>query len=127
MPSNVFFSRAGKREFSAFLIGFGHSTGDAWLGLSQVLETYNGESAGGLNRGRYSSPEFDRLMEEARPILDPARRTALLQQAQRVALQQDAAILPLHVPDNVWAHRADLTYEGGIDEGTYAHRVHMKS
>ncbi|MBV8916198.1 MAG: ABC transporter substrate-binding protein [Acetobacteraceae bacterium] len=126
MPSNVFFTRAGKREFSAFLIGFGHSAGDAWLGLSQVLQTYSGEGVGGLNRGRYSSPEFDKLMEEARPIADPARRGALLQQAQRVAFQQDAAILPLHVPDNVWAHRADITYEGGVDEGTYAHRAHLK-
>ncbi len=127
MPSNVFFTRSGKREFSAFLIGFGHSTGDAWLGLSQVLQTFNSEGTGGLNRGRYSNPDFDRVMEEARGVSDLARRETLLRQAQHIALQQDAAILPLHVPDNVWAHRAGITYEGGIDEGTFAHRAHLKS
>lgn len=126
MPSNVFFTRSGKREFSAFLIGFGHSTGDAWLGLSQVLETYDGAGMGGLNRGRYSDPAFDRIMEDARGISDPPRREALLRQAQRIAFEQDTAILPLHVPDNVWAHRADITYEGGIDEGTLAQRTHLK-
>ncbi len=127
MPSNVFFTRAGKREFSAFLIGFGHSTGDAWLGLSQVLQTWNEAGTGALNRGRYSNPAFDALMEQARSVADPARRGALLQQAQGVAFQQDAAILPLHVPDNVWAHRTSITYEGGIDEGTFAQRAHLKA
>lgn len=126
MPASVFFTRSGKREFSAFLIGFGHSTGDAWLGLSQVLQTFNNEGTGGLNRGRYSNPAFDRVMDEARGVSDPARREALLHQAQHIGLQQDAAILPLHVPDNVWAHRAGITYEGGIDEGTFAQRTHLR-
>ena len=126
MPANVFFTRAGKRELSAFLIGFGHSTGDAWLGLSQVLQTYNGAGTGGLNRGRYSDPEFDRVMEEARGVFDTARRDTLLRQAQRIAFEQDTAILPLHVPDNVWAHRSDIRYEGGIEEGTLAQRTHLK-
>lgn len=127
MPSNVFFTRSGRREFSAFLIGFGHSTGDAWLGLSQVLQTYDGQGTGGLNRGRYSNPAFDKLMDEARSTTDPARRGSLLQQAQLLAFTQDAAILPLHVPDNVWAHRATITYEGGLDEGTLAHRAHRRA
>ena len=126
MPSNVFFTRAGKREFSAFLIGFGHSTGDAWLGLSQILQTYDPQGTGGLNRGRYSSPAFDALMNEARTMTDPAAREALIRRAQVLALQQDAAIVPLHVPDNVWAHRADITYEGGLDEATLAQNVHRK-
>ena len=123
MPSNVFFTRSGKREFSAFLIGFGHSTGDAWLGLSQVLQTYDGQGTGGLNRGRYSNPAFDALMEQARGVADPAQRGDMLRRAQALATA-DAAILPLHVPDNVWAHRAGIGYEGGIDEGTFAHRAH---
>lgn len=126
MPANVFFTRAGKREFSAFLIGFGHSTGDAWPGLSQVLQTFDGKGTGGLNRGRYSSPAFDAAMEAARSVTDPARRDALIRQAQRIAFVDDVGILPLHVPDNVWAHKAGLTYEGGLEEATLAHRVHPK-
>ncbi len=126
MPSNVFFTRAGKREFSAFLIGFGHSTGDAWLGLSQILQTYDAKGTGGLNRGRYSNPAFDALMDQARTTPDPAARETLIRRAQTLALREDAAILPLHVPDNVWAHRADITYEGGLDEATLAQNAHHK-
>jgi len=124
MPSNVFFTRAGKREFSAFLIGFGHTTGDSWLGLSQVLHSFDGKGYGGLNRGRYSNPAFDTIIDQARTVPDADARGALLRQAQEIAFHQDAAILPLHVPDNVWAHRANLRYEGGVDEGTLAQHLH---
>jgi peptide/nickel transport system substrate-binding protein len=128
MPSNVFFTRAGRREFSAFLIGFGHTTGDAWLGMSQVLHSFDAaRGLGGLNRTRYANPAFDALLEEARGALDPARREATLRQAQAVAFRQDAAILPLHVPDNVWAHRAAFTYAGGIEEGTLAQNLRPRS
>ncbi len=123
MPSNVFFTRAGRREFSAFLIGFGHTTGDAWLGMSQVLQSFDAaRGIGGLNRGRYSSAEFDGLMDQARGLFDPARRDALLRQAQLVAYR-DAAVVPLHVPDNVWAHRVALAYQPGVEEATLAHHL----
>ncbi|MFT8243022.1 ABC transporter substrate-binding protein [Roseomonas sp. BN140053] len=127
MPSNVFFTRAGKREFSAFLIGFGHTTGDSWLGLSQVLRTYDqARGLGGLNRGRYSSPDFDRVIDEARGVVDPSRRDAMLRQAQEIAFRRDVGILPLHVPDNVWAHRANLIYGGGLDENTLTQHLRPK-
>lgn len=123
MPSNVFFTRAGRREFSSFLIGFGHTTGDAWLGMSQVLHSFDAaRGLGGLNRGRYSSPAFDALMEQARGAADPGHRDALLRQAQRLAYA-DTAVLPLHVPDNLWAHRAAFTYDGGVEESTLAHHL----
>lgn len=123
MPSNVFFTRAGRREFSAFLIGFGHTTGDAWLGMSQVLQSFDRERGlGGLNRGRYSSAAFDALMERARGEVDGARRDALLRQAQQLAAR-DVGIIPLHFPDNVWAHRAAFTYAARIEESTLAHHL----
>ena len=87
MPSNVFFTRAGRREFSAFLIGFGHTTGDAWLGMSQVLYTYDPQRGlGGLNRTRYSNPAFDAVMD-ARGRVDPEARGALLRHAQDIAVR----------------------------------------
>ncbi len=127
MPSNVFFTRAGRREFSTFLIGFGHSTGDAWLGMAQVLHSFDAaRGLGGLNRGRYASPAFDGLMEQARGAADPAARDRLIRQAQRVAMGQDMAVLPLHVPDNIWAHRASLTYAAMVEESTLAHHLHPR-
>lgn len=123
MPSNVFFTRAGRREFSAFLIGFGSSSGDAWPALSQVLMTFNAERGlGGLNRARYSNRAFDALMEQARSETGEAR-ALLLRKAQSVAFVDDAAVLPLHFPNNTWAMRAGFTYRAGIDEGLLAQRL----
>jgi len=125
MPSNVFFTRAGRREFSAFLIGFGSSAADAYPGLSQVLHTYDrARGLGGLNRGRYSSPAFDAALAAARPLADPEARGAKLREAQRIGFAQDAGVLPLHFTMNIWATRAALIYDGGIEEGTYAHNLH---
>ncbi|EHM02451.1 ABC transporter, substrate-binding protein, family 5 [Acetobacteraceae bacterium AT-5844] len=127
MPSNVFFTRAGKREFSIFLIGFGHTTGDSWLGLSQVMHSYDQQRGlGGLNRGRYANPRFDALLDQARTITDGGQRDALLRQAQQIAFRDDAGILPLHVPNNTWAHRAGLSYEAGLDENTLTQHLHVK-
>ena len=94
--------------------------------MSQVLGTYDGKGHGGLNRGRYSNPAFDALMEQARTVTDIARCGALLRQAQAVAFTQDTAILPLHVPDNLWAHKAALVYDGALDEGTLAQNLRPK-
>jgi peptide/nickel transport system substrate-binding protein len=121
MPSNVFFSRAAKREFSAFLIGFGSSAGDAYPGMAQVLNTYDAvHGLGALNRERFSDPAFDALLAKSQVERDPAARDALLRQAARLAFVQDAAILPLHFPDNVWATRAGFTYLPAMEEGTLA-------
>jgi peptide/nickel transport system substrate-binding protein len=126
MPSNVFFTRAGKREFSIFLIGFGHTTGDSWLGLSQVLHSYDqARGLGGLNRGRYANPRFDALIDAARTATEMGQRDAVLRQAQEVAFREDAGIIPLHVPDNTWAHRAGLSYEAGLDENTLTQHLRM--
>jgi peptide/nickel transport system substrate-binding protein len=126
MPSNVFFTRAGKREFSIFLIGFGHTTGDSWLGLSQVLHSYDqARGLGGLNRGRYANPRFDALIDAARTATEIGQRDAVLRQAQEVAFREDAGIIPLHVPDNTWAHRAGLSYEAGLDENTLTQHLRM--
>jgi len=123
MPSNVFFTRSGKREFSAFLIGFGSTSGDAYPGLSQVLMTYNAtRGIGGLNRARYSNMAFDALMEQARTETGELRAD-LLRKAQGVAFTDDAAILPLHFPNNTWATRAGFAYQPAMEEATLAHHL----
>jgi oligopeptide transport system substrate-binding protein len=48
----------------------------------------------GDNRGRYSNPEFDRLVTDARATKDEAQRQELLQQAEKIAMD-DMALIPL--------------------------------
>jgi peptide/nickel transport system substrate-binding protein len=120
LPSNVFFTRAGRREFAFFLIGFG-SAGDAYPGLAQVLGTYDRERGiGALNRARFSDPAFDALLAQAQEQVEPAAREALLRRATRLAFVDDAAVVPLHFLQNVWATRRGLHYAARADENTLA-------
>ena len=48
------------------------------------------------NRGRYCSPEFERLMDRARTLSDRKARNAVLRQAEAVMIG-DAPVLPIYV------------------------------
>ncbi|MCZ0951291.1 MAG: peptide ABC transporter substrate-binding protein, partial [Rhodospirillaceae bacterium] len=53
------------------------------------------QSDGALNDSGYSNPEYDRLLAEASAEGDPQRRAELLQQAERIFLE-DLPIMPLY-------------------------------
>ena len=65
----------------------------------------------GLNRGRYSSPEVDRLLEEGARDADLERRKAVYAQVQRL-LAQDAPYISLWYPDAVCVTQKDVE---GVD------------
>lgn len=48
------------------------------------------------NRGRYCSPEFERLMDEARTLRDRKARNAVLRRAEAVMIE-DAPVIPIYV------------------------------
>jgi peptide/nickel transport system substrate-binding protein len=118
LPSNAFFSRAAKREFAAFLIGFGSSAADSYTGMSQVVHTFDAsQGLGGLNRFRFSDPAVDAALAASQTERDTGKRDALLREAARVAFVEDTALIPLHFPDNIWATRAGFTYTPRMNEG----------
>ena len=116
LPWSTYVSRAGKQEFPAFLFGWGTATVEPSDPLiAQVVTFDKSKGHGASNRGRYSNPALDKLVEEAVSTADDAKREKMLQDATRMAMQ-DVAIIPLHIQKNVWATRASLTYVPGIDE-----------
>jgi oligopeptide transport system substrate-binding protein len=61
---------------------------------SEFLALLRCASAG--NRGRYCSPRFEQLMDEARALTDPRARNARLRDAEAVMLD-DAPLLPIYI------------------------------
>lgn len=121
MPSAVYFTRAGKLEFSFILVGWGSDTAEASSPLKALLATYNSEKGmGQANRGRYSNPKMDALLGEALATVDDSRREKLLQQATEVAMS-DLGIITLYHQENVWATRKGIVYTPRADERTFAH------
>lgn len=125
MPKNIFFDRATKREFSAFLVGFGTTTGDSIRGMQQVVGTYDeAAGTGGFNRGRFSDPELDKIIAEAAAAFDPAERQKLLEQATERAFVTDQAVIPLHFEQQIWAMRKGLDFDARPIERTLAQDIH---
>lgn len=123
MPRSVYFPRGSNLEFSFLLVGWGAGSGEASSPLKSLLATYDKDKGmGAANRGRYSNPEMDRLLEEALRTVDDAKREKLLQDATRIAME-DYGIIPLHFQVNTWGTRKGLTYEPRTDEYTLAMSV----
>ena len=129
MPRSVYFKRASRGgegdlpEFSFILVGWGADSGEASNPLKSLIHTYDAEAGyGSSNRGRYSNPETDALIERALSTVDDAKRADLLAKATEVAME-DVAIIPLHYQVNAWALRKGLSYVPRTDEHTRAAEV----
>ena len=113
-------ARASRLEFSAFLVGWGSSSGEASNPLRALLSTYDpAKGRGTTNRGRYSNPQLDAMVEQAMGTADDGARERLLQQATRLAME-DVAFIPLHTQKNIWAMKPGLSYAARADEDTRA-------
>ena len=59
-------------------------------------------STSGNNRTRWKNARYDELIRSAAADSDPARRQAAYDEAQRILLETDAAIMPLFVATQNW-------------------------
>ncbi len=94
---------AQRGDFETYLVGWSGRVdpdGNSWTFL---------HSRGGQNDGKYSNPEVDRLLDEARAETDADKRRALYARVWQVALAQDHARIYLWHRRNIVAHTARLT------------------
>lgn len=124
MPWNSFVTRAGKQEFSAFLLGWGTATAEGTNPLRAQIATWDPRRGmGTANRGRYSNPAVDKLIDQALTTMDDAAREKTIQQATREAMT-DVPVVMLHLQKNIWATRPNLVIDPRVDEETHAMNVH---
>jgi peptide/nickel transport system substrate-binding protein len=122
-PGAMFFSRASHLEYSVIMGGAAIETGEATGILNPLLATYDSAAGAGTgNRGRWSNPRFDALIDSAFHTLDTDRRDALLRQAAFIA-SQDVAIIPVLWLAQIWGLRPGLSYAPRSDGYTLASEV----
>ncbi len=120
LPWANYVARAGKQEFSVFLLGWGVSSGEGLNPLRAQIATWNPQRGlGTANRGRYSNPAVDTLIDQAMATMDDGAREKIVQNAMRLAME-DVPVIQLHLQKNIWATRKGLTYEARVDESTQA-------
>lgn len=113
-----FIGRAGKQEFSSFLLAWGTSSGEASNPLKALIATSTpAKGWGTANRGKYSNPKVDELLAKALSTGDDKAREDVLIEATRVAMA-DLPFIPLHTQKNIWALRTGFTYVPRVDEET---------
>jgi len=123
VTKTVFFKNRDEFKYSAYLAGWGAGTGEMSDPLRALVATPIKEKGfGTTNKGRYSNPKMDAVLEDALKTVDDAKRESLLQQASKMALD-DQAIIPIHIEVTPWATRKGLVYAARADQYTFANDV----
>ena len=123
MPSNVFFGRRARKEFSVPMGGWSASAEETLLFFRTWITMLNRERGlGTSNYSDWSDPTFDADAVRALTTMDEAARAALLRAASARALEQ-MPVLPIHFESAVWAFRRGLTYAGRMDQQTLAQEI----
>jgi peptide/nickel transport system substrate-binding protein len=129
MTQGVFFRDASTGspdkgpKFSFILVGWGSGTGEASSPLKSLLATFDRDKGmGASNRGRYSNPQVDKLINDALATNEDAKRAELLARATELAIEE-VGIIPLHYQVNTWALRRGFGYKARTDEYTLATEV----
>jgi len=83
-------ARGGNQEFDILRMG--------WVGDYQDANTFLElfQTGSGQNFGKYSNPDFDRLIKRAATMPGGAARFAVLKQAEQILIDQDTAIIPIY-------------------------------
>ncbi|MGK7863332.1 ABC transporter substrate-binding protein [Falsiroseomonas sp. E2-1-a4] len=117
---SMWLSEAAQLRYSVNLAGF--SPNPELLGMLETqIHSWNTTlGLGTANRGRFSNPEIDAIIQRARTTINDDQRRTLTQQATRMALVDQTALIPLFFPVNTWAMRRGFTYEARTDEMTLA-------
>ena len=86
----VFLDKLRNDPFPVFRSGWGADYPDP----DNFMKLFTSDS--GNNNGRWKNPHYDQLLDQAARESDPAQRTALYDQAQKLLTETDAAIVPLY-------------------------------
>lgn len=121
--ASVFFSRRGKKEFSAFLAGWGAGTGEASSPLKSLVACRKPDLGyGTTNYTNYCNAQMDATLTQALATIDDAKREKLLQKAL-AEVAADTGIIPIHFEKTPWAMKKAFVYTPRVDQQTMAQEV----
>lgn len=123
-PLTVFFPARLRGDYSMDMMGIGAPTGDGQVTMTSFLHTNDkAKKAGAFNWMHYSSPELDKMLEDAGVEMDVEKRRAMVGKAMALVAQERPSI-PLATIRSAWAMRKDkVSFKGRADEDTLAMNV----
>ncbi len=124
VPHNVYVPQANANDYSMFDTFMLMDTFEPSQAMVLTFATKTPSKGWGeFNRGRYSNPDLDQLLDKAAHQVDPIQREATLRQAQAIVIN-DVAVVPLLRPLNIEAMRTALVHAPRADGFVFAADVH---
>lgn len=107
-----FLDTARQGNFDLTFLSWSNLTAD---GSELFYPNFHTDNVGASNRAQYSNEAFDQLVDESRTTTDQDKRLELLDQANRLMLDDDAVVIMYH---SIVTAAMDQSYEGLLLEAT---------
>ncbi len=107
-----FLDTARQGNFDLTFLSWSNLTAD---GSELFYPNFHSDNVGASNRAQYSNEAFDQLVDESRTTTDQDKRLELLDQANRLMLDEDAVVIMYH---SIVTAAMDQSYEGLLLEAT---------
>src|SRR3546814_17596612 len=120
MPPSAYFAKYKNAEFSAYILGWGNSSGDGSSILTSVVHSTNAETGRGSWNHHYATPELDTIISEALGTVDNTKREELYAEAMRKVMA-DASMISLYAQLVLVVTRKGLAYHPPATEAPLAH------
>jgi len=112
----LFYSRRNRLEYSAYVTNACPYIGQMSYSLRILTMTRDLPKGNGqINVSGYSNPEVDRLVTTALGTIDDEARRKLVQEASRIAVRDDRAVLAVIQHRYAYGTRANLVFRPRID------------
>ena len=128
MPKSNFWGyiRVPTENSSFIMSGWDVPAGDAGSMYGSLFYTRDKrEGYGQVNRGSYSNPELDALIDKADSTPSIEERDAILQDATKILLA-DIPMIPLHYEQDIYGVRDGVTLQPRVDKFIWAYDMDVE-
>lgn len=128
MPKSNFWGyiRVPTEKSSFIMSGWDVPSGDAGSMYGALFYTRGKkEGYGQVNRGSYSNPEVDALVDKADSTSKIEERDGYLQEATKI-LMKDIPMVPVHYEQDIYAVRKGITLEPRVDKFLWAYEMDVE-
>lgn len=102
----TFLDTARQGEYDLTFLSWSNVTGD---GSELLYPNFHSDNVGSSNRAQYSNPAFDELVVQSRTTTDQAKRLDLLDQANKMMIEENAVVVMYH---GIVTAALDKAYKG---------------
>ncbi len=109
-----------------YYLGWRNDSGDALPFLKSILHSKTAGGYGIYNGMNYKNEKVDRLIESAENDFNLQNRLKSMQEAMKIAVEDDLIGVPLFETESLFAHLPDLYFKPRVDSLIYPSTIRMK-